>query len=209
MFVDVKPVVGVGGFTPEIEDVVVDSDAKFLVRKIKALGKGVFEFWSVFGDSVGDGAEVLGSGFVVGFEFNDSESLILSVVVESFDGGSDGLGCVVFGVVEDWLERVVDKGGIEGVEFGFLGEGVFPVLSGGFVDAEGAFEVGFFFAEVPVADASGVDAGDGCEGFVGCVGELVVSAGGGEDAVPEVVGVGFGEGGALFEVGVALEVLFE
>ncbi len=37
----------------------------------------------------------------------------------------------------------------------------------------------------------------------------MVVAGGGEGAVPEGVGVGVGEGVAFFEVGVAVEVVFE
>ena len=91
----------------------------------------------------------------------------------------------------------------------FVGEVVFPVLSGGFVDAEGAFKVGFFFAEVPVAEASSVDTGDVFEVCIGIVGEVSILTGGGEEAVPKGVGVGLVESGAVGNVGVALEVVFE
>ena len=74
-FVGVEPVVGESGFTPKVEDVVVDGDAEFFVGcgEVEALGEGVFEGGAVVGDGVGDGAEGLGSSFVVGFEFGDEE----------------------------------------------------------------------------------------------------------------------------------------
>ena len=107
------------------------------------------------------------------------------------------------------MEGVVNEGRVEDVVFGFIGEFVFPVLSGSFMDAKGAFEVGVFDAEVPVAEASGRDASDGFEGSVGGVGEVSVGAGGVECAVPEGVDVGVVEGGAGLEVGVAVEGLFK
>ncbi len=146
----------------------------------------------MFNDCVGDGAELLGSGsgFVVGFEFGDYEALVFVVVIEGFDAGGRGFESMCFGVVKEGVEGGVDKGGINEVLFGFLGEGVFPVLSGGFVDLESAFEVGFFFAETPVAESSSGDAGDSFEGFVGGVGEVSVITSSSEDTVPEGVCVG-------------------
>ena len=107
------------------------------------------------------------------------------------------------------FEGFVDEGGIEYVVFGFVGELGFPVLAGGFVNAEGALEVGLFDVKVPVAEPALVDAGDFLEVFVGVIGESAVVAGGGEGAVPEGVGVGVVEGVAGCEIGVVVEVAFE
>lgn len=93
--------------------------------------------------------------------------------------------------------------------FGFVGELGFPVLAGGFVDVEGAFEMRLFDVEVPVAYASGGDAGDVFEFFVGFVGEVSVVAGGVEGAVPEGVGISLIEGVAGLKVGVSAEVVFK
>ncbi len=211
VFVGVEPVVGVCGFAPNVEDVVVNSEAELLLRfsEVEVLVEEVGNLGLVFGDGVGDGAEGLGSGFVVGFEFDDGESGGVAVVVEGFDGGGEGLGGLVVGVVEEGFEGGVDEAGVEDVVFGFVLKFVLPLLACIFVDAEGAFEVGFFFAKMPVADASGRDAGDGFEFFVGFVCEVSVVAGGGEGAVPEGVDVGVVEGGAGLEVGVSVEVVFE
>ena len=107
------------------------------------------------------------------------------------------------------FEGFVDEGGIEYVVFGFVGEGVFPVLAGGVVSAEGAFEVGFFFAKVPVAEASGGDECDVLEVLVGFVRQEVVLTCGVEGAVPEGMSIGLVEGFAGLEVRVTVEVVFE
>lgn len=91
-------------------------------------------------------------------------------MVEGFDGGGKVFCGLVVGVIEEGFEGVVDEGGVEEVVFGFVGELSFPVLAGGFVNSEGAFEVGRFDFEFPVADASPGDAGDVFEVFVGVVG---------------------------------------
>lgn len=77
------------------------------------------------------------------------------------------------------------------------------------MDVEGAFEVGLFDLEVPVAEASPGYASGVFEFFVGFFRELSVLAGGGEGAVPKGVSIGVVEGVPGFEVGVAVEVLFE
>lgn len=77
VFVGVGPVVGVGGFAPEVEGVVVDGDAEFFLTfsEVEALVEEIFEDSAVGDDGVGNGAEILGSGSVVGFEFGYGETL--------------------------------------------------------------------------------------------------------------------------------------
>lgn len=209
--VGVEPVIGVGGFAPEVEDIVVDGDAEFFVGfgEVEALGEDMFEMGAVFGDGVGDGAELLGAAFVVGFEFGDDEVLVFVVVVEGFDACGEGFGSLCLGVVEEGVEGGVDDGGVNDVRFGFVGEVVFPVLAGGFVDAEGAFEVGFFDGLVPVAEASGGDTGDVFEFFVGFVCMVSIIASGLEGAVPNGMMVGMFECNTCGEAGVTLEIAFQ
>lgn len=54
----------------------------------------------MFLNGVGDGAELLGAAFVVGFEFGDEEPLVGFVVVEGGERGGEGGWGVGCGVVE-------------------------------------------------------------------------------------------------------------
>ena len=52
VFVGVEPVVGVGGFAPEVEDIVVDGETEFFsaLGEVETLGDGACDFSSVFFD---------------------------------------------------------------------------------------------------------------------------------------------------------------
>lgn len=107
------------------------------------------------------------------------------------------------------LEGGVDEAGIEEVGLGFSWQMAFPAVAGSLMNGEGAFEVGLFDAKVPVAEASGGDAGEVLEVFVGFVAEVAIVTCRGEDAVPEGINGGVSACSAGLEVGVACKVVFE
>ena len=102
MFVGVEPVVGAGGFAPEVEGVVFDSEAQFFLGfgEFEMLVEEVGDVGAVVGDGVGDGAELLGSDSVVGFEFDDGESGSVAMLIEDLEGGGEGFRGVFFGMIK-------------------------------------------------------------------------------------------------------------